>query len=244
MELGVVADRLRLADDDKPAVAGIQDLDGSVVELRQRLGPDHIARRAGEHAAAGDVDHAIDELQDRVDVVGDEQDCDPPTARKAAHELRDRLLVLEAEPHQIRGADAKVGVEVPALRQVADGVVAAPHRAPEDRGRALAQGNHAKQRLEQRRLAGAVGAQDGDELAFRDLEVDAAPDGATAEADRRAVELDRQRHAQEYCTTYLRKPYAINCSVSCPDRARSPTRSAACSRPRSATLGHSTSSWP
>ena len=230
--------------------------------------------------AARDVDHAVDEGKDRVDVVGDEQHRDALALADAADELGDGLLVVEveavqrlvehqhagpadqglgeedalllapgqladravlvgrradelddlgdapllgrrrkrqsppgaveAEPDQVDGADPQVGVEPAALRQVADVGVAPPHRVAEDRDRAVAERDQAQQGFEERRLARAVGTEDGDELALLDLEVDAAPDHATPKSHRGAFEPKGGGHAQEYCTNDLRNLNALS----------------------------------
>ena len=56
----VVARRLRLADHDEPAVGRVQHLDRRLVEARQRLGRDHLVRRARHRAAAPEVHDAIE----------------------------------------------------------------------------------------------------------------------------------------------------------------------------------------
>src|SRR5258708_37127900 len=48
---------VRLADDDEPAVAGLQHLDGRLVESGGALGGGHPARRAGERAPPGAAPH-------------------------------------------------------------------------------------------------------------------------------------------------------------------------------------------
>ena len=62
------------------------------------------------------------------------------------------------------------------LREVADVAVAVPGRLAENGRRARAQREEAEQDAEERRLAGSVRAENGDELAGLDRQVDAAPD--------------------------------------------------------------------
>ena len=52
---------------------------------------------AAEDVTARDVDDAVDEGKDRVDVVRDEQDGDALGPADAADQLRDRLLVVQVE---------------------------------------------------------------------------------------------------------------------------------------------------
>ena len=114
-------------------------------------------------------------------------------------------LAVETQAHKVDRADAQVRIESASLWQVADLVVASPDRPAEDAHRTLGQGHHPKECFEQRRLAGPVGAKDGDELAFLDFQVDLGPDQPSAHTSGRMVELERPQDAQEYCTSTLRK---------------------------------------
>src|SRR5438105_3050193 len=98
---------------------------------------------------------------------------------------------VEAQPHEVQAPDPKVGIEGSALRQVAHVVVAPPHPPAEDADRPLSQWHQPQGALHQRRLAGAVGAQDGRELALADLEVHVPPDEPGAEPDAGVLEADR-----------------------------------------------------
>src|SRR5438105_1787297 len=259
----VVPDRLLLADHYDPAVPGPQHLDRCAVEPRERLGPDHVLGPAGHDLALGDVDDAVEEREDGVDVVGHQQDgdalvgADPldqagdgllavevqalqwlvqeqhPGARHESLSDQDPLLLaarhlaqralrvsvrthqpdgapdalargparegerqapagsVEAQPHKVQAPDPKVGIEGSALRQVAHVVVAPPHPPAEDADRPLSQWHQPQGALHQRRLAGAVGAQDGRELALADLEVHVPPDEPGAEPDAGVLEADR-----------------------------------------------------
>src|SRR5438876_3197600 len=202
--------RLGLPDDDEPSVGGVQHLDRRSVEPAERLARDHLFRASFDGGAAGDVDDAVEVAEDRVDVVGDQQDGHVLLAADAAHERRDGGLIGEVEaverlveqeqsglPHERLGdqqplllpsgeladrlpcvrarvdeldhlgdpcglsgsarqagdgdapagsveselddvdtADAGAGVEVPALRQVADPFVGRPRRPSEHSGSA------------------------------------------------------------------------------------------------------------
>src|SRR5438132_3510391 len=66
---------LRLhADDEHPAAAVADDLDGRRVDAAQGLAGDDLRRRPDCHPALGDVHHQVEQRQQRVDVVGDHQD--------------------------------------------------------------------------------------------------------------------------------------------------------------------------
>src|SRR5262249_17511474 len=93
----------------------------------------------------------------------------------------------------------------------ADLRVAAPHGAAEHPDGAVAHGDDAEQRLQEGRFAGAVGAQDGDELAGSDLEVDVAPHFAPAQADGGVLELQRPAIVHVTCAKYMRMSLAIDC---------------------------------
>src|SRR6185437_13230556 len=120
--------------------------------------------------------------------------------------------------------NAEVRVELAALRQVTDGVVAPADLAPEHTCSAFAQRDDAKHRLQKRRLACPVRAEDGHELARLDGEGGIPPDGAAGDADRGVVELDRGRVMHVACTNHMRMSLAVSWSRAAakPDRRRSP----------------------
>src|SRR5438046_7312367 len=71
---------------------------------------------------------------------------------------------VEAEAHHVGAADARALVEAPPLRQVADAVVRLAGTPPQHRrapGRERLEPEH---RADERRLAGSVRAEHGDEL--------------------------------------------------------------------------------
>src|SRR5947209_19754901 len=74
MPVAVMGRRFRQADDEETAVAGAQDFDRNSVEPGQRLGGDHLVRPTDGGAPAPEVDDAIKVGQQRIDVVGHEQD--------------------------------------------------------------------------------------------------------------------------------------------------------------------------
>src|SRR5581483_703343 len=90
---------------------------------------------------------------------------------------------VDAEPDEIDAANARRGIEGVPLRQVADFTV-------HDRA-TRREGKQPEQRFEQGRLARAVRAEHGDELARLDRERRARPDGSAAARDGGVLELDR-----------------------------------------------------
>ena len=76
MQRRVVARGLGLTDHDEPAVGCVQHLDRCLVEPRQRLGGEHLLRGARHRAAPAEIHDPIEIGQDRVHVVGDDQDRD------------------------------------------------------------------------------------------------------------------------------------------------------------------------
>ena len=96
-------------------------------------------------------------------------------------------VAVETEPHEVAAAERQVAVEDALLRDVAD-------RARRSRGGRPAIERAARRRLEQpeqdpdqRRLAGAVRPEHGEELALAELEAQAVPERALAEAEREVV---------------------------------------------------------
>ena len=113
-------------------------------------------------------------------------------------------VAVEAEPDEVAGAQRQVGVEQDLLGDVADQRVASRAGAAVDQDAPRARRLQAEDDAEQRRLAGAVGADQAGELAGRDREADLAsrisrPDSRTSDllaptgcsACRRARAVDR-----------------------------------------------------
>src|SRR5581483_9405696 len=99
-------------------------------------------------------------------------------------------VAVEAEPDEVAAAERDVAVEDPLLRDVAD---AAPHlcRRPARDGDGSCGGlEQPEQDPDERRLAGAVRPEDGEELAACEREVQRLPEDALAEAEREVVDLD------------------------------------------------------
>ena len=68
--------RVWLANDDEAPGRGGEDVDRGVVEGREVLTGDDVSWRTGQCTAVGQVDDLTQMGQDRVDVVGDEDDGD------------------------------------------------------------------------------------------------------------------------------------------------------------------------
>ena len=117
-----------------------------------------------------------------------------PRRRLAARPSRQRdapARAVEAESHEVDAADVRALVEVPPLRQVADRGVGAAGALAEHRRPAGRERQEPEDRLDERRLAGAVRAEDRDEVAVARGERDVLPDGASVHPHGGAVKLDR-----------------------------------------------------
>ena len=102
-------------------------------------------------------------------------------------------VAVEAEADEVAGAQRQVLRERLLLRHVADGLAAARGRLPPDQHLPRVQRLQPQEHPQQRGLAGSVGAQHGEELTGRDVEVEALPQGALAEAQCGAAQRDRCR---------------------------------------------------
>src|SRR5690606_6121138 len=128
------------AHDDHAAVAA-DDVDLGLVELGEHLRGEHLIRGADAEPSAGEVEHAVDHAEQRVDVVGHEQHPEAPLATmpvdEVAHEpLRAQVeraerLVAQHEPRVARErlADAQPLLLTPREQRHRHlRVVAGPHR--------------------------------------------------------------------------------------------------------------------
>src|SRR5438128_2493488 len=93
---------------------------------------------------------------------------------------------VEPEPDEVAAAQDEVSVEHALLRHVADPVAAFPRRASLHHDAARARLEQPEQDPDQRCLAGAVRAEDGEELAALELEVEPVEERALAEPEREA----------------------------------------------------------
>src|SRR5581483_8890130 len=96
--------------------------------------------------------------------VGRQRDRDAPAS------------AVEAEPDQVDTPDPGGLVEALALGEVADLATGALRRLTQQPHLTLGGGNESENQSHQRRLAGSVGSEDGDELAGADLERDVGED--------------------------------------------------------------------
>src|SRR4051812_36407052 len=95
-------------------------------------------------------------------------------------------MAVEPEAHEVAAAEREIAVEHTLLRHVAD--TAALELDATGARRELPE-----QDAQQRRLAGAVLAEDGEELAALDVERQVAPQLALTEAQRELVDRDDRR---------------------------------------------------
>src|SRR5579864_4522263 len=140
---------------------------------------------------------AAGELADRLARVrrgADERDHLVDALRGgAAARPRDRqspTRAVEAEPHEVDAADARALVEAPPLRQIADAVVRGARRSAEHGCAAGRERLEAEDRADERRLAGAVRPEHGDEPAELHGDRDVAPYRRAADSRRGALERD------------------------------------------------------
>ena len=87
------------ADHDQPS-AHPQHVDLGAVERRERGRGHHLVGGADAEAAVHEVEHAVDERQDRVDLVRDEHDGGVGRAPPPVDQVRDDLLVGQVEREQ------------------------------------------------------------------------------------------------------------------------------------------------
>src|SRR5690349_9019821 len=100
----IAAMRLRLdlamgRHNHDPAVEP-QHLDGRIVEARQHLAGDHFVSGAERGAAVPEIEHAVHEAKQRIELVRRQQHGDAERALHALDELDDRLLVARIEADQ------------------------------------------------------------------------------------------------------------------------------------------------
>src|SRR5205823_3526711 len=103
-------------------------------------------------------------------------------------------MAVEPEAHEIAGAQGEVAVERALLRHVADAVTALARRAAVDEHPSRRRLEQAEEDPDQRRLAGAVRAEHGEELARLEIEAETFPERAFAEAQRERVDGDDRAH--------------------------------------------------
>ncbi len=150
---------------------------------RQRRGdPDPLQLAAGQHRDRG--------VTETVGADGRQQLVDPTAhgpSGAAGAERESPPVSVETHPHQVPGLEHGALVDRDPLRHVADSRTAAPYRLAADPRLAVGQLLLAEQHLEQARLPGPVRAQNRDELAGSDVEVQSLPQHPVAEGERGAA---------------------------------------------------------
>ena len=100
----VVAMRLALDVDvarhDEIAVLDAHDLDLRPVEARQHRPGDDLVDRADHRRAAAEIEHAVDRVDQRIELVGAEHDRDLELVADAPRDLDDALLMRRIERDQ------------------------------------------------------------------------------------------------------------------------------------------------
>jgi hypothetical protein len=89
----------------------MKHLDGAAVEVREHLAGHDLLRRPDPEAAAGEVEHAVDVVDDGVDLVGDEDDGAVLLVALPVDQPADRLLVVQVKGEQrlVTQEDARLG---------------------------------------------------------------------------------------------------------------------------------------
>jgi hypothetical protein len=232
--LSVVA---QLAQDiDDGALGGRVDAGHRLVEeidigfLDQRAGEeDALLLAAGELAdlAVGIVLHA--DLRQGVHRL---------VAFGAAGAAQPAEMAVEPHRHDIEGVGREIPVDAGALRHIADLAALAVIGAAVDADMAGGRGDEAEDRLDQRRLAGAVRADDRRHDAGRDVEIDVPQHRLGVIADRQVLDMDgkarfvqRVRHGQSPIRPPWRGPTAR------PSRKARPAGAAACRQGRGDIIG-------
>src|SRR5437763_8890339 len=99
-------------------------------------------------------------------------------------------VAVEAEAHDVDAAHAQAGVEAASLRQVADVGVVGAGPVAQHRQRARRQRHQSEHGVDERRLAGTVGTEHGDELSGGHRQVEVLPDLPSPEADCGVARVD------------------------------------------------------
>src|SRR5581483_2908689 len=148
--------------------------DEQALLLAARELADRLARVGGR---ADELDHLVGALR--------------AGAAACAGQRQAPARAVQPEAHEVEAADPRRLGEAPALWELADAVVRITRLPPEDRGAAGRERLHAEDRPDERRLAGAVRPEHGDELPALDRDRHVAPDDVSADAGLCVLELDR-----------------------------------------------------
>lgn len=177
--VGEVEARERFVAQQQARIVGERLPDAQPLLLAAREHPDRLVREA---ARSDGVDEGVDALA--VGASGDRQ-AEP--------------VPVDAEGDEVAAAHRGVAGQRAGLRQVPDvtvalaAVAAGSHGFAERGDRARAERLEPEDGAEQRRLARAARPEDGDQLARRDGEVEALPQGAVAAAECGTPDLQHRR---------------------------------------------------
>ena len=118
VQVGVVA----RAGDDQHAAVDVDHVDVVAVEAAEHVGPDHLLAGAAGGAAAREVDDPVHHRQQRVDLVGGDQDGDAALAADPGEQRDDLAGAAQVEvrerlvgEQQARAGDQRVGDQDPLL---------------------------------------------------------------------------------------------------------------------------------
>ena len=103
-------------------------------------------------------------------------------------------MAVEAETHEVARAQREVAVEGALLGHIADVLSSSAGRLPVDEHAAGRRLEQAEQDPDERRLAGAVRAEHGEELARLQVEAEPFPERPLVEAQRELVDRDDRAH--------------------------------------------------
>src|SRR3954463_14516566 len=103
-------------------------------------------------------------------------------------------MTVEPEPHEVATPDRQTAIERTLLGHVPDVVTPAPWRPAVDLDDSARQPRQPEEHTQQRRLPRSVRAEDREELARRDVEVQILEQHARAELHRRITQADGGGH--------------------------------------------------
>src|SRR5205085_6696478 len=149
------------------------------------------------------------------------------------------LVAVEAEAHHVHAPDAQPGVEAAPLGQVADLGVALARTAPEHGQRARRKRDETEHGFHERRLAGPVRAEHGDEGARMHREIEVLPDRTATHAHGCGAGFDGRPNIGTRAGGHLKSHSHLPVALA---RARcSPWSSSACQSWKDAVAGVSVS---
>src|ERR1700688_1191245 len=86
-----------VARDDQDPALHMEHFDRRAVEPREHLAVDHLLDRAESGLSVAEVEHAVHDAEERIDVMGGEEHRDAEACLDALHQLDDRMLVARVE---------------------------------------------------------------------------------------------------------------------------------------------------